>query len=89
LYRDQAKIDAAKLSEIAQGKLHNVNYEIITEIGDPVVAILKTACTIAADIVVLATHGRKGLARLFSRQYRRSRTARCGLSRAGGPSAGH
>jgi CBS domain-containing protein len=65
LYKDQAKIDREKLEALAIRRLHGVKYEVSTEIGDPATVILRTERAVAADVVVMATHGRKGFAHVF------------------------
>lgn len=65
LYKDQAKIDHEKLEELAGRRLHGVKYEVSTEIGDPVAIIVKTERAVSADVVVMASHGRKGLKHVF------------------------
>jgi nucleotide-binding universal stress UspA family protein len=65
LYKDQAKIDHDKLSALASSRLRGVKYEVLSEIGDPPAIILSRAHTVAADVIVMATHGRRGLAHVF------------------------
>jgi nucleotide-binding universal stress UspA family protein len=55
-----------KLHEVAQERLGSgIHYEILTRIGDPATVVLETAETIEAGLIVMATHGRKGLAHFF------------------------
>ena len=65
LYKDQAKIDREKLAELAARRLHGVKYEVSTDTGDPATVILRTERAVAADVVVMATHARKGFAHVF------------------------
>jgi nucleotide-binding universal stress UspA family protein len=65
LYKDQAKIDRKQLEELASRRLHGVKYEVMTDTGDPAAVILRTERAVAADVVVMATHGRKGFAHVF------------------------
>ncbi len=65
LYRSQESAALTRLQEIAQGHLPGVKYEFLTHMGDPATTILKTVRNSAADLVVMATHGRRGLSRLF------------------------
>jgi len=65
LYKEQAKIDHAKLQTLAEKRLRGVKYEVLTETGDPPAVILKCARELVADVVVMATHGRKGFAHVF------------------------
>jgi len=54
-------------------------YELLVEIGDPAVEILQLAARLDIDLIVMATHGRKGLRRLVlgSVTERVVREARC------------
>jgi nucleotide-binding universal stress UspA family protein len=64
-FKLQAEKDAARLAELAQQPLKGVRYTIVTEIGDPATAIIDTARTRAADVIVMGTHGRKALIRVL------------------------
>jgi nucleotide-binding universal stress UspA family protein len=65
LYQDQAKLDREKLEALASRRLTGVKYEVSTETGDPAAVILRAERKVAADVVVMATHGRKGFAHVF------------------------
>ena len=65
LYKDQAKADHERLAEMAGKRLHGVKYEIMTDTGDPATVVVRTAHNLAADVVVMATHGRKGFTHFF------------------------
>jgi nucleotide-binding universal stress UspA family protein/CBS domain-containing protein len=65
LYECQRQTAAAKLEEIAHKGLSGLKYELIAEMGDPAHVILKTAARADADLVVMATHGRRGFSRFF------------------------
>lgn len=55
-----------KLQELAHAHLEGVRYEIVTRFGaDPASGILKAEKELDADLVVLTTHGRTGLAHLI------------------------
>jgi nucleotide-binding universal stress UspA family protein len=43
---------------------HNLRVEPVVTVGSPVVEILRTAQLKSADMIVMATHGRTGLARM-------------------------
>jgi universal stress protein A len=45
-----------------QGK---VPYEVVTLLGDPATEIIQAVTDLKIDLVVMATHGRKGLSHLF------------------------
>ena len=55
-----------KLQEIAQKHLGGgIGYEILTRVGGAAEGILETAEAVGAELIVLATHGRTGVARFF------------------------
>lgn len=55
-----------KLEELARKKINGkASYEVRVTSGDPGVESLRTAERIGADLIVMATHGRKGLRRFF------------------------
>ena len=55
-----------KLQEIAQKHLGGgIGYEILTRVGGAAEGILETAGAVGAELIVLATHGRAGLAHFF------------------------
>lgn len=60
LYKGQEEIANRKLNEIARKRLAGLKYELMTQVGDPASAILKAARKIRADVIVMATHGRRG-----------------------------
>lgn len=60
--------DAARqrLEQLASQKLAGqVAYEVVAVTGDPAVEILRAAAELKVDVIVMATHGRAGLSRLF------------------------
>ncbi|HUY19315.1 MAG TPA: universal stress protein [Candidatus Binataceae bacterium] len=63
------KMEAAvtkKLARLAREKIDaRVRYQLQVETGDPGFQILDAAKRVGADLIVLATHGRKGLRRLI------------------------
>jgi universal stress protein A len=69
-----------KLERIGHQKLKvGTRYEILVITGDPAVEVLQMAAKLGIDLIVMATHGRKGLRRLFlgSVAERVVREARC------------
>jgi nucleotide-binding universal stress UspA family protein len=62
------KIEAAvttKLERLARQEIdRGVRYEIHVETGDPALQILDAAKRLRANLILMATHGRKGLHRL-------------------------
>ena len=54
-----------KLERIGDQKLKvGTRYELLVVTGDPAVEVLQTAARCGIDLIVMATHGRKGLRRL-------------------------
>lgn len=64
LQESQSKAARAKVAEIAGQSLAGVTHEIDIEIGDPGETILALEKKLNADVVVMATHGRRGVKRL-------------------------
>jgi universal stress protein A len=62
LYRDQQRAALASLEEIAAQKLNGLEYETAVYVGDVVGSILQAIDRFRPDLLVLATHGRTGLA---------------------------
>jgi len=64
LIKRQENIDHAKLTAIAKQHLSGVPWEILDEMGQPADVIAEVAAKLSADLIVMVTHGRRGLARL-------------------------
>jgi acetoin utilization protein AcuB len=64
IYKGQEEAAREKLKEIAGKRLRGVRHELLTHMGDPAGAILSAARRHAADLIVMATHGRRGLSRV-------------------------
>jgi nucleotide-binding universal stress UspA family protein len=64
LYDSQEKYAREKLDQITQDRLAGVDCEILIERGNPADVILAMEKTVAPDLVVMATHGRRGFTRL-------------------------
>jgi len=65
LIEDQKKAARAKLEDIAKAKLGDLNHEPHLYTGDVITSILDAQAKYHPDLLVIATHGRGGLARLF------------------------
>jgi nucleotide-binding universal stress UspA family protein/predicted transcriptional regulator len=65
IYRDQEKIARQKLEELVARQHSAVHCELLTPIGDPAREILAQERQMAADLIVLATHGRRGVKRML------------------------
>jgi CBS domain-containing protein len=55
-----------RLKDIYHNRLADLRYEVLTRIGDPAVAIIRTAEELNADLVVIATHASRGRPRAFA-----------------------
>jgi universal stress protein A len=64
LYDSQEKYAREKLDQIARDRLAGVECEILIDRGNPADVILAMEKTVAPDLVVMATHGRRGFTRL-------------------------
>ena len=65
VYPEQEKEARAKLVEITKTRLAGIKYELRTTVGEPWAAILRSQRSIHADVIVMSTHGRRGLPHLF------------------------
>jgi nucleotide-binding universal stress UspA family protein/CBS domain-containing protein len=65
VYKEQEKVALDELKEIAERRLSGVKHEILTRIGEPAQAILSAERELAADLIVLATHARRGIKRVL------------------------
>jgi nucleotide-binding universal stress UspA family protein len=65
LYEDQEKDAKAKLADIAKQKLGGLKHETHVVTGDVIGSILGAQAKLQPDLLVMATHGRRGLARMF------------------------
>jgi nucleotide-binding universal stress UspA family protein/predicted transcriptional regulator len=65
MYKGQEGAARQKLQEIARKHLAGLKYELLTHMGDPAGIILRTVKKVRADLVVMATHGRRGVSRFF------------------------
>ena len=64
LYDAQVEAARRRVEEIAQTIVPNVKRVILIEIGEPGAIIVEVASRVGADLLVMATHGRRGLKRL-------------------------
>jgi len=65
LYEEREKTARTKLGEIARQKLDGVEHQLAVYTGDVVGSVLQAVAKFEPDLVVMATHGRRGLAHLF------------------------
>jgi len=64
LIKRQENVDRDKLTANAKQHLADVKWEILDQMGPPAEVIAEVAATLPADLIVMVTHGRRGLARL-------------------------
>jgi universal stress protein A len=64
LIKRQENIDREKLTAIVKQHLTDVKWEVLDEMGPPAEVIVAVATRLPADLIVMVTHGRRGLARL-------------------------
>jgi nucleotide-binding universal stress UspA family protein len=60
----QESLDREKLIALAKQYLGDVPWEILDDMGQPADVIVSVAARLPADLIVMVTHGRRGLARL-------------------------
>jgi nucleotide-binding universal stress UspA family protein len=65
VYSAQEQDSKTKLLELAKSHLQGVKYELKTAVAQPSAAILHAQKTLGADVIVMSTHGRRGLAHFF------------------------
>lgn len=65
VYTAQEQEAQAKLQELAKTHLTGVKYELKTSVAQPSAAILHAQKTLGADVIVMSTHGRRGLSHIF------------------------
>ncbi len=64
LYEPQLEYARKKVDQMLVGMPAELKREIMIEIGDPGTCIIKAVTKIGADLMVTATHGRRGLKHL-------------------------
>jgi nucleotide-binding universal stress UspA family protein len=65
VYSVEEQSSKAKLIELATSHLAGVRFELRTTVGQPAAAILHAQKKLGTDLIVMATHGRHGLAHFF------------------------
>jgi nucleotide-binding universal stress UspA family protein/predicted transcriptional regulator len=65
LYKGQEQTGRERLQQIARNHLAGLKYDLMTHIGEPGSAILQVQRKVAADVIVMATHGRRGFSRFL------------------------
>jgi nucleotide-binding universal stress UspA family protein len=64
-YLEQQKAHEEKLAELVEPRLVGVHHELIVHSGDVATGILETVDKYNPDLLVMAVHGRTGLAHSF------------------------
>jgi nucleotide-binding universal stress UspA family protein len=62
---DPQEAARAHLRAMAHRNLKGIRYETSTHVGDVAATILRAQKQFGADVIVMATHGRRGLSRAF------------------------
>jgi universal stress protein A len=65
MFADQEKAARAKLEDVAKQKLGGIQHEALIYTGDVVGCIMQAETKHKPDLIVIATHGRKGLKRMI------------------------
>src|SRR5262249_33507746 len=65
LYKGQEQTAKEKLQEITRRRLSAIKYDLITRLGEPAQQILGCQRKVDADVLIMATHGRRGFSRFF------------------------
>jgi universal stress protein A len=65
IYKGQEEAAQERMREIATRRMHGVEHSIVTMMGEPSGAILRLARRYAVDLIVMATHGRRGFSRVL------------------------
>jgi len=64
LYEGQVELASKQIAQMLPNLPTGVKHEIVIEIGEPGDSIVAAEKSLGADLVVMATHGRRGLARI-------------------------
>lgn len=65
IYKTQEETAWTRLKEIARKDLSGLKYELLVHMGEPAGTILRTEKKVNPDLLVMATHGRRGFSRFF------------------------
>jgi nucleotide-binding universal stress UspA family protein/CBS domain-containing protein len=65
LYKSQEETAWARLKDLARKDLAGTKYELIVKMGEPAGTIIRAEQKVKADLIVMATHGRRGFSRFF------------------------
>jgi nucleotide-binding universal stress UspA family protein/predicted transcriptional regulator len=65
IYKSQEETAWGRLKDIARKDLAGIKYELLVHMGEPAGSIIRIEKKVNADLVVMATHGRRGFSRFF------------------------
>jgi nucleotide-binding universal stress UspA family protein len=65
IYKSQEETAWTRLKDIARKDLAGVKYELLVHMGEPAGSIIRIEKKVKADLIVMATHGRRGFSRFF------------------------
>jgi acetoin utilization protein AcuB len=65
IYKSQEETAWARLKDIARKDLAGVKCELLVQMGEPAGSIIRAEKKLNPDLVVMATHGRRGFSRFF------------------------
>jgi len=65
IYKSQEETAWVRLKDLARKDLAGVKYELLVAMGEPAGTIIRSERKVKADLIVMATHGRRGFSRFF------------------------
>jgi nucleotide-binding universal stress UspA family protein/predicted transcriptional regulator len=65
IYKSQEETAWGRLKDIARKELAGVKCELLVQMGEPAATIVRAERKVKPDLVVMATHGRRGFSRFF------------------------
>lgn len=65
IYKSQEDTAWARLKDLARKDLAGIKFELVVKMGEPAETIVRTEKKVKADLIVMATHGRRGFSRFF------------------------
>jgi nucleotide-binding universal stress UspA family protein/predicted transcriptional regulator len=65
IYKSQEETAWARLKDVARKTLTGVKYELLVHMGEPAGSIISIEKKVKPDLLVMATHGRRGFSRFF------------------------
>jgi nucleotide-binding universal stress UspA family protein len=65
IYKSQEETARARLKDLARKDLAGIKYELVVKMGEPAGTIIRTEKKVKADLIVMATHARRGFSRFF------------------------